>query len=481
MGNQAAVPKTFPLPHLLEATEVSLSDPTRVDTDPKGQYKITFTVGDATASEPSPALWTSATDHYISIKPAGSAVIVGTPTETAGDATNGYAYEVTFQLQFGVTSAMVGISSGYAIQDGASVTLPPVSDPDPAPVTAEVMISSLNETDRSFRLEVAFTVGMKSDGSAGDPVTAFDSSLLTVTDADMATVLLTVEAERAPTATNQTYVAILKYDQLATLLLTITIKDYKDTSDSTMDAAGMVGMDDGDGDGDGMNAAPVVAISTEAPASAVAVGSFAVMYTATDTDTGDTVDVTAALDAASVTAGYTVSPPANGMVTITQPTPNATTTSIPAATVTITITANDGTVDSAAMTLSVPFAARTYDPGDVTDPVVAIVPVAGDQSAAFDVTFTVIEANLATGGVTAAITPAGAVEDAAPAATLVSGNTTYKVTVTPKAATATATPVAAATITITLTATDTAGNSSSQSIAVSFLVFVQAHGDPVDQ
>ena len=118
------------------------------------------------------------------------------------------------------------------------------------------------------------------------------------------------------------------------------------------------------------------------------------------------------------------------------------------------------------MTLSVDFAARTYDPGDETDPVVAIVSVVGAQSAAFDVTFTVTEANLATGGVTAAITPAGAVEDAAPVATLVSGNT-YKVTVTPKAATATATPVAAATITITVTATDTAGNSSSQSIAVS--------------
>ena len=66
------------------------------------------------------------------------------------------------------------------------------------------------------------------------------------------------------------------------------------------------------------------------------------------------------------------------MVTITQPTPDAATPSIPAATVTVTITATDDEMwIQQSATLSVPFAARTYDPGDVTDPVVAVVPVAG--------------------------------------------------------------------------------------------------------
>ena len=75
----------------------------------------------------------------------------------------------------------------------------------------------------------------------------------------------------------------------------------------------------------------------------------------------------------SATAHYSVSTSADVMVTITQATPDATTMTIPAATVTVTITANDGTVDSTPMMLSVPFAARTYDPGDVMDPVVAVV------------------------------------------------------------------------------------------------------------
>ena len=219
----------------------------------------------------------------------------------------------------------------------------------------------------------------------------------------------------------------------------------------------------------GPNIAPVVAFETQVPA-AGQTGSFAIVYTATDAD-ADTLTEVVTHTTAPVTADtfYTVTHDAmNEMVTITQTTPTVTTPSIPAAVVTVTITANDGTTDSTPMTFRVEFAAAIYDlgaPRDTTYPVVAVVPVVGDQSAAFDVTFTVIEANLATGGVTAAITPAEAVEDAALVATLVSGNT-YKVTVTPKMPTATTTSVAAATITITVTATDVAGNASSQVIAV---------------
>ena len=219
----------------------------------------------------------------------------------------------------------------------------------------------------------------------------------------------------------------------------------------------------------GPNIAPVVAFTTPVPAIAQT-GSFAIAYTATDADADTLTEVvthtTAPLTAAT---SYTVTHDAmNKMVTITQATATVTTPSIPAAVVTVTITANDGTTGSTPMTFRVEFAAAIYDPGaprDTTDPVVAVVPVVGDQSAAFDVTFTVIEANLATGGVTAAITPAEAVESAALVATHVSGNT-YKVTVTPKMPTATTTSVAAATITITVTATDVASNSASQSIAV---------------
>ena len=449
-----------------------------------------------------------------------------------------------------------------------------MEDEDPS---VAIVVSEVDTTARTFKVTVTITPGMKADGiTAGDAVTGFDSDSLSITGAGTPPTSVTITVVDEVMADNS-YVALLRWNPLAALPLTVSTASTFATSDATP-ASDTVEMDDGDVVVE--NAAPVVAISTQAPAAAVATGSFAVAYAATDADADDTPTVTAALDAASVTAGYSVSAPANGMVTITQPTPDATTTSIPAATVTVTITAtddematgsamlmvpfaaamygtppptntapvvaistqapatavatgsfavaytatdadadtvtttatimvvpssatahysvsapangmvtitqatadattmtipaatvtvtitaNDGTVDST-MTLSVAFAVRTYEPGDVTDPVVAVVPVAGDQSEAFKVTFTVTEANLATGGVTAAITPAGAVVDAAPAVTPVSGNT-YEVTVTPTAATATTTPVAAATITITVTATDTAGNSESQSIAVS--------------
>ena len=697
LGNQPDSAR-LTLPPILGAVEVTVGGPAEVKDAQgvaiPGRYTVTFTFG-AGADADNPA--TSFDAAHITFMPENSASVESGPTQsTATD--KGGTYTAEIQLTFGAASTRVGVSSGYAKMKGAAQTLPPPADLS-TPATAEAVISGLDQAERTFRITVTFSgykdmAGMDADytpsGVAGVVVPAF----IEAKDASDATVLLTVEAQRA--SANE-YVAILKYDQLATLPITVTVKGYKDTSDSTMDAMGMVGMatetggemmdedpsvaivvsevdttartfkvtvtitpgmkadgtagdaatgfdsdslsitgagtpptsvtitvvdevmadnsyvavlewnalaalpltvstastfdtsdatpasamvEMGDGDGGMENAEPAVSITTQAPATAVATGSFAVAYTATDADADDTPTVTAALDAASVTAGYSVSAPANGMVTITQPTPDATTTSIPAATVTVTITAtddematgsamlmvpfaaamygtppptntapvvaistqapatavatgsfavaytatdadadtvtttatimvvpssatahysvsapangmvtitqatadattmtipaatvtvtitaNDGTVDST-MTLSVAFAVRTYEPGDVTDPVVAVVPVAGDQSEAFKVTFTVTEANLATGGVTAAITPAGAVVDAAPAVTPVSGNT-YEVTVTPTAATATTTPVAAATITITVTATDTAGNSESQSIAVS--------------
>ena len=59
------------------------------------------------------------------------------------------------QLLFGTTSATVGISSGYAIQDGASVTLPPPPPRDP-PMVA-ITVTNHDPTEKTFRVDVALT------------------------------------------------------------------------------------------------------------------------------------------------------------------------------------------------------------------------------------------------------------------------------------------------------------------------------------
>ena len=478
----AMLPPALDLAATLEATQVKDAQDMAIP----GRYKLTLTLKKGTDAATDAQVTTLPTLSDIIVMPEGAAAPATGVTDFTHTADSG-VYTANYQLTFGVTDVTFSLISGYATDaPSATIDLDAVV-PDPKTSvnpTVGITLVSHDEVMKSFQVLFAFveaTVDTATETAGAVPATLMSADIAVTksgTDADgmaamvdavipdpeveslrgagqwVVTIDYSFDPDGLPlhvTLANRATVSAINGEMVADLM----------AADPT--PALMVGME---APPPTTNNAPVVAITTTAPATAVATGSFAVMYSATDADTDDAVTVTATLDAASMNAGYTVSTPANGMVTITQPTADATTPNIPAATVTVTITANDGTVDSAAMTLAVMFAGRTHAPDDVTDPVVAVVPVAGAKSEAFDVTFTVTEANLAIGGVTAAITPAGAVEDAAPAATLVSGNT-YKITITPKAATATIPTVAAATIAITVTATDVAGNSSSQSIAVS--------------
>ena len=103
-----------------------------------------------------------------------------------------------------------------------------------------------------------------------------------------------------------------------------------------------------------------------APADAVTDNSYAFTYATMDADSGDTVTVgvSHAVSPTGAAAHYTVdSTTTAGTVTVTQATPDATTMMIPAATVTVTLTPNDGTEDGAAVTFAVAFTAKAY-----TDP-----------------------------------------------------------------------------------------------------------------
>ena len=113
------------------------------------------------------------------------------------------------------------------------------------------------------------------------------------------------------------------------------------------------------------NNAPVVTITTTPP-TAAQTGSFPIAYTATDAeDADDTLKVDAALNS-GLPAGYTVSTPTNGMVTITQA------EGTNAANVTVTITATDSAGDKGSDSISVIFAERGRTPADTTAPTVEI-------------------------------------------------------------------------------------------------------------
>ena len=88
-----------------------------------------------------------------------------------------------------------------------------------------------------------------------------------------------------------------------------------------------------------------------------------VTFTLNDADSGDTLGVGAAIDAASVTAGYSVGTPTvsnrTGSVTITGPDHSSTTgRTIPARTVILTLTPSDGTTNGTPVNVNVAFGAR---------------------------------------------------------------------------------------------------------------------------
>ena len=112
------------------------------------------------------------------------------------------------------------------------------------------------------------------------------------------------------------------------------------------------------------NQLPTATISTQAPSSAVTTGTFDIEYTTNDADMDSvTVAATRTVVPSGAMAHYTLDTSVDGTVTVNQATPDATTKTIPAASVTVTLTPNDGEDDGTAVTFTVAFAAKTY-----TDP-----------------------------------------------------------------------------------------------------------------
>ena len=215
-----------------------------------GRYTLTLTFknkdGSAVTTDPTPA----PTVADIVVTPKVNAIAVdsnGTPvsgtTVLAVGTANDGIYTQDYQLTFGATEATLSLISGYATNT-PRIKIPPVTQ---APPSVAIAVSELDENVRSFRVDVTLTPGIKSDGSAGDPVEVvpqndskandpkvFSFQKLTATDKDNFQVVFTIEAERA--APNK-YEAILRYDFFSALPLTLTTIDAFETSDDPRTSA----------------------------------------------------------------------------------------------------------------------------------------------------------------------------------------------------------------------------------------------------
>ena len=237
--NLSSLPPVLALSAALEVAQKKVGS-----TDIPGRFTLTVTFqnadGTAVTSDPIPA----PTIDDIVVTPEGNAnavndvgAIVPTGTPLAVGTVNDGIYTQDYQLTFGVAKATLSLISGYATNT-PSATFPPVTQESPS---VAIAVSELDENARSFRLDITLTPGIKSDGSAGDPVEVvtrsdskandpkvFSFQKLTATDKDNYEVIFTVEAERA--APN-TYEAVLRYDFFSVLPLTLTTIDAFETSD----------------------------------------------------------------------------------------------------------------------------------------------------------------------------------------------------------------------------------------------------------
>ena len=196
----------------------------RVPTAPGAPTNVTAVVNQAT--DTITVSWAAPADN-------GGSPIIGYRVNVAGDA--GYRFNdprrtsASFIRSPGTYSFTVQAINGigYSVVSesvSATITPEPVTLNPPA---ARIAVSNLNVDTRTFEVAVSLTPAPKSDGSAGDDVTTFDSTYLDVMDGHE-DVGITASAERK--AANS-YRAILKYDELATLPLTVTVdQDHLETS-----------------------------------------------------------------------------------------------------------------------------------------------------------------------------------------------------------------------------------------------------------
>ena len=131
------------------------------------------------------------------------------PFTTPALAAGTYMFTVT-------ASNAVGDSPASDPAVSATIDPPPVTSNPPA---AAIVVSEVDVDARTFKVTVTLTPAAKSDGSDGDDVIGFDSTYLDITDAS-GDVGITASAERK--AANS-YIAILTYDELSVLPLTVTV------------------------------------------------------------------------------------------------------------------------------------------------------------------------------------------------------------------------------------------------------------------
>ena len=210
-------------------------------------------------------------------------------------AQSGLVSTLTFTISNGdtpvATPIFVGINPNWANAVPArGLKIPADAAPGVTenPPEAMIEVSGLDEAEREFRISVTFTPAAKSDGSAGSAITGFGSDGLDIKDAADGTVLATEEAARKD---DNSYTAILKYDRLATLPLTITInQSVRETSNP--DHSAMVGEADPG--------------TTPPPANAPAKPDAPTAMINADNDLVIDVSWTAPADGGSAITGYTV-------------------------------------------------------------------------------------------------------------------------------------------------------------------------------
>ena len=230
---------------------------------------------------------------------------------------------------------------------------PGVTEGDPS---VAIMTSDHNATARTFRVQVTITPGMKSDGSAGSPIASFGHSDLKITGAGDTAVTITAvdESFMAGTADSpaSTYTAILMYNPLAVLPLTVTTADGFDTSDDppTMAMVPPSGTQPVDPD----NNPPVYANASISITGVVGTAIAAADASATDPD-GDTL--TYSWDVEEAALGLMLDT-ATGMITGTP---------LKAHTMAHTVTADDSNGGTATLTVSVAIAAAPTAPGMPTN------------------------------------------------------------------------------------------------------------------
>ena len=228
LGNQAGR-NEFTLPPVQGDTTVRVTQKAHDDETP-GKYTITFTF----SADTSPAF----TQANISTPTTGVTLVDASFATVTAET----VYTVDAQLVFGASGIMIGVDPGYAKPASAGsnmVTLPPpvtATQNDPA---AMITVSGHNPVERTFRIDVKFTPAADSLGNAGAAIKGFNKDGLDIKDASTppADVLFTVETDRE---SDNSYIAILKYDLLSTLPLTIKI-DQSEQKTSNPNHSGMVG------------------------------------------------------------------------------------------------------------------------------------------------------------------------------------------------------------------------------------------------